>query len=121
MSHNDRYICSQQQKFIIKSTKNDRKENPFYVIYMSKLLYSEAHLCTQRGLWSQTPRKGLDSLIPQSCPDRKAPGGFGYPWLSTSMLKFSQVSERVTSLQLQVAAGKALIMVCAFAPDSSSD
>ncbi len=43
------------------------------------------------------------------------------PLLSTVMWEFSLLNERVASMQLRVAWGKALIVVCAYALNSSSE
>ena len=43
------------------------------------------------------------------------------PRLSTAVLDFSLVNERVASERLKVAGGKALTAVCAYAPNSSSE
>jgi len=43
------------------------------------------------------------------------------PRLSAAVLGFSLVNERVTSMRLQVAGRKALTVVCAYAPNSSSE
>jgi len=43
------------------------------------------------------------------------------PRLSAAVLEFSPVNEKVTSMRLQVAGGKALTVVCAYAPKSSSE
>ena len=43
------------------------------------------------------------------------------PWLSAAVLEFSPVNERVASMRLKVAGGKALTAVCAYAPNSSSE
>jgi len=43
------------------------------------------------------------------------------PRLSAAVLEFSPVNERVASMRLQVAAGKALTVVCASAPNISSE
>jgi len=43
------------------------------------------------------------------------------PRLSTAVLEFSPVNERVVSMRLQVAGGKALTVVCAYAPNNSSE
>jgi len=41
--------------------------------------------------------------------------------LSAAVLAFSQANERVASLRLRVAGSKALTVVCAYAPNSSSE
>ncbi len=41
--------------------------------------------------------------------------------LSTAMLEFSPVNERVASIRLQVGGRKSLTVVCAYAPNSSSE
>ena len=43
------------------------------------------------------------------------------PRLSAAVLEFSPVNKRVASMSLQVAGGKALTAVCAYAPNSSSE
>ena len=43
------------------------------------------------------------------------------PQLSAAVLEFSPVNERVASMRLKVAGGKALTAVCAYAPNSSSE
>ena len=43
------------------------------------------------------------------------------PRLSAAVLEFSPVNERVASMRLKVAGGKALTAVCAYAPNSSSE
>jgi len=43
------------------------------------------------------------------------------PRLSAAVLEFSLENERVTSLRPPVAGSKALTVVCAYAPNSSSD
>jgi len=43
------------------------------------------------------------------------------PQLSAAVLEFSPVYEKVASMRLQVAGGKALTVVCANAPNSSSE
>ena len=43
------------------------------------------------------------------------------PRLSAAMLEFTPVDERVTSLRLRVMGGKTLTVVCAYAPNSSSE
>jgi len=42
-------------------------------------------------------------------------------WLSAAVLEFSPVNERVISMRLQVTWGKALTVVCAYAPNSRSE
>jgi len=81
-----------------------------------------AHLHAQHRFWNQTLGEGLDSLLFWSFPGCEALGGCGdTPWLSTTVLEFSPVNERVTSMRLQVTGGKALTVVCAYAPSSSSE
>ncbi len=43
------------------------------------------------------------------------------PQLSAAMLEFFPLNERVTSMQLQVAEGNSLTVVCASAPNSTSE
>jgi len=43
------------------------------------------------------------------------------PRLSAAVLEFSPLNERVASMRLQVAGGEALTVVCAYAPNSSSE
>jgi len=48
-------------------------------------------------------------------------GIFTSPRLSAAVLEFSPVNERVVSMRLQVTGGKALTVMCAYAPNSSSE
>ena len=73
------------------------------------------------GTGTKLLEKVLDSLILWSCPWRQNVGILTSPWLSVYVLEFSLLSERVTSLRLQVAAEKVLNVVCAYAPNRSSD
>ena len=42
-------------------------------------------------------------------------------WLNAAVLEFSPVNERVASMRLKAAGGKALAAVCAYAPNNSSE
>ena len=54
----------------------------------------------------------------------RRPAGVGIltsPRLGASLLEFTPVDERVASLHLRVMGGKTLTVVCAYAPNSSSE
>ena len=86
--------------------------------------YGWAYLYAQHRFWNQAPGEGLDSPLLRSGPGCETPAGVGIltsPRLSAAVLEFSPVNERVTSIRLKVAGGKALTAVCAYAPNSSSE
>lgn len=87
--------------------------------------YSWALFHAQHWLWNHTPEdRGWKLFYSGVAQDEKHQAGLGIltsPWMAASVLEFSPMHERVASLQLQVAGRKALTVVGAYTPNSSSE
>jgi len=86
--------------------------------------YGWAHLHGHQWFWNKTTGEGLDSFLFRSCPGCEAPSGCGDTHKSLAerlVLEISPVNERITSLPLAVAGWKALTVLSAYAPSSSSE